>query len=115
MAHYCKLGDVPHKRHTQFRGADGALYHEELMGIHGFSGIKSLLYHRRPPTRVEKVPAQATFPPKPVSSIRRSTWLPSDYLRLSTHRPQRWWKMSPLQLLLHQEMAAASIPMAPTT
>lgn len=25
MAHYRRVGDVPPKRHTQFRGADGAL------------------------------------------------------------------------------------------
>ncbi|MEM8735878.1 MAG: homogentisate 1,2-dioxygenase, partial [Planctomycetota bacterium] len=39
----------------QFRSADGALYHEELMGIHGFAGIQSLLYHRYPPTAVREV------------------------------------------------------------
>ena len=49
MPHYYRLGEIPHKRHTQFRRPDGGLYHEELMGIHGFSGIKSLLYHRSPP------------------------------------------------------------------
>jgi homogentisate 1,2-dioxygenase len=46
---------VPHKRHTQFRRPDGSLHHEELMGIHGFTGIKSLLYHLRPPTKVREV------------------------------------------------------------
>ncbi len=55
MAYYYRLGDVPHKRHTQFRKADGSLHHEELMGLAGFSGNKSLLYHLRPPTRVEKI------------------------------------------------------------
>jgi homogentisate 1,2-dioxygenase len=55
MPHYYRLGEIPHKRHTQFRRPDGALYHEELMGIRGFSGNKSLLYHLRPPTRVHKV------------------------------------------------------------
>lgn len=52
---YFTLGKIPHKRHTQFRTADGALYHEELMGIQGFSGNKSLLYHLRPPTAVARV------------------------------------------------------------
>ena len=50
---YARLGQVPHKRHTQFRQPDGSLYHEELMGIHGFTGNKSLLYHLRPPTEVQ--------------------------------------------------------------
>ena len=52
--YYHRLGDIPHKRHTQFRRPDGSLHHEELMGIRGFSGPKSLLYHLHPPTRVER-------------------------------------------------------------
>ena len=30
MSYYYSLGQVPHKRHTQFRKADGELYSEEL-------------------------------------------------------------------------------------
>jgi homogentisate 1,2-dioxygenase len=55
MSYYYRLGQLPHKRHTQFRQPDGSLYHEELMGIRGFSGDKSLLYHLRPPTAVERI------------------------------------------------------------
>ena len=55
MTHYLKLGSVPQKRHVQFRQPDGSLYHEELMGIHGFAGIQSILYHLRPPTQVRHV------------------------------------------------------------
>ncbi|MBA3530610.1 MAG: homogentisate 1,2-dioxygenase [Ardenticatenales bacterium] len=55
MTYYYKMGDIPHKRHTQFRQKDGSLYHEEVMGIHGFAGIQSILYHIYPPTRVERV------------------------------------------------------------
>ena len=55
MSYYVKRGRVPHKRHTQFRQPDGSLYHEEVMGIHGFAGIQSLLYHLRPPTRIERI------------------------------------------------------------
>ena len=55
MPFYHRLGSIPHKRHTQFRSAGGELYHEELMGIHGFAGIQSLLYHLRPPTAVADV------------------------------------------------------------
>lgn len=54
MAYYHRMGSIPHKRHTQFRQPDGSLYHEEVMGVHGFSGIQSLLYHVRPPTQVER-------------------------------------------------------------
>jgi homogentisate 1,2-dioxygenase len=55
MSYYFRLGEIPHKRHTQFRQPDGSLYHEELMGLRGFSGAKSLLYHLRPPTQVARI------------------------------------------------------------
>ncbi len=65
MSYYYKIGNIPHKRHTQFRQADGSLYHEEVMGIHGFSGIQSILYHLRPPTQIKHVetlgPAEITY------------------------------------------------------
>jgi homogentisate 1,2-dioxygenase len=50
MPIYHTLGQIPHKRHTQFRKPDGGLYAEHLMGNKGFSGIASLLYHLHPPT-----------------------------------------------------------------
>lgn len=52
MPSYYRLGQVPHKRHTQFRKPDGTLYTEELFGEEGFVGMASLLYHQFPPTRV---------------------------------------------------------------
>ncbi|MGI0483857.1 homogentisate 1,2-dioxygenase [Pantanalinema rosaneae CENA516] len=55
MPYYYRLGSIPHKRHTQFRQPDGSLYHEELMGIHGFTGIQSLLYHLHPPTQIDRI------------------------------------------------------------
>ena len=55
MTYYYKLGKIPHKRHTQFRQPDGSLYHEELMGTRGFSGIQSLLYHLHPPTQIHRI------------------------------------------------------------
>lgn len=55
MPSYQKLGEVPHKRHTQFRRPDGCLYSEELFGEEGFSGVSSLLYHHYPPTRVTRI------------------------------------------------------------
>jgi homogentisate 1,2-dioxygenase len=50
MPYYRRVGEIPPKRHTQFRAPDGQLYAEELMGTEGFSSSSSLLYHRRPPT-----------------------------------------------------------------
>ncbi|MFZ0545832.1 MAG: homogentisate 1,2-dioxygenase [Candidatus Promineifilaceae bacterium] len=55
MTYYYKLGQLARKRHTQFRQPDGSLYHEEVMGIHGFAGIQSILYHLRPPTRIQRI------------------------------------------------------------
>ncbi|PJF47915.1 MAG: homogentisate 1,2-dioxygenase [Chloroflexi bacterium] len=52
MAYYYKLGDIPHKRHTQFRKPTGGLYREEVMGLEGFHGVQSVLYHHFLPPRV---------------------------------------------------------------
>jgi homogentisate 1,2-dioxygenase len=52
MPQYQRVGDVPPKRHTQFRSPGGDLYAEELMGSEGFSSSSSLLYHRHPPTAI---------------------------------------------------------------
>jgi homogentisate 1,2-dioxygenase len=54
MPFYHRLGQLPPKRHTQFRNPQGVLYTEEVMGLEGFSGIQSLLYHNHPPTRIKK-------------------------------------------------------------
>jgi homogentisate 1,2-dioxygenase len=65
MPFYTKLGEIPHKRHTQFRKPDGGLYREELMGLEGFSSLSSLLYHHFLPPRVLRVddlgPAQVEY------------------------------------------------------
>lgn len=55
MPYYYSLGQVPHKRHTQFRKPDGGLYREEVMGLEGFSGLQSILYHYYLPPRVKRV------------------------------------------------------------
>jgi len=52
MPYYTRLGEIPQKRHVQFRRPDGALYSEELFGTEGFVGPTSTLYHIHPPTQV---------------------------------------------------------------
>jgi len=52
MAYYRQVGEVPQKRHTQFRKDDGTLHYEELMGEEGFSSDSSLLYHRGVPSAI---------------------------------------------------------------
>ncbi|HSO26808.1 MAG TPA: homogentisate 1,2-dioxygenase, partial [Anaerolineales bacterium] len=57
MTFYVQRGEIPHKRHTQFRKPDGGLYREEVMGLEGFSGLQSILYHHYLPPRVQQVEA----------------------------------------------------------
>ncbi|UGT61852.1 homogentisate 1,2-dioxygenase [Nocardia asteroides] len=52
MAYYRTVGQIPPKRHTQFRRDTGELYSEELAGADGFSGDSSLLYHRGIPSAI---------------------------------------------------------------
>lgn len=54
MPQYVRVGKVPDKRHIVFRNEQGALYHEELFGTEGFSGLSSLVYHLYPPTKVKE-------------------------------------------------------------
>ncbi|MFN8606994.1 MAG: homogentisate 1,2-dioxygenase [Vulcanimicrobiota bacterium] len=63
MPFYHRLGQLPRKRHIQFRNPQGALYTEEVMGLEGFSGIQSLLYHNHPPTRIKKAEKICTIDP----------------------------------------------------
>ena len=52
MPFYHHLGQIPSKRHVQFRKPDDSLYREEVMGLEGFSGVQSILYHHFLPPRV---------------------------------------------------------------
>lgn len=54
MPFYHRLGEIPKKRHTQFKKPNGKLYREEVMGTRGFSGIQSILYHTYQPTSITK-------------------------------------------------------------
>lgn len=65
MPMYHRVGQVPPKRHTQFRKPDGTLYTEELFGEEGFTGCSSLLYHTYPPTRVSGYRSLGSARPTP--------------------------------------------------
>ncbi|MBP6303243.1 MAG: homogentisate 1,2-dioxygenase [Bacteroidia bacterium] len=54
MPLYRQAGTIPAKRHIVFRQPNGNLYHEELVGTEGFSGLSSLVYHLHPPTLVKE-------------------------------------------------------------
>jgi homogentisate 1,2-dioxygenase len=59
--YYYRLGQIPPKRHTQFRQPDGSLYKEELVSSEGFSGIYSNLYHIYAPTRIKGIDKQEPY------------------------------------------------------
>ncbi|MFF0313188.1 homogentisate 1,2-dioxygenase [Micromonospora sp. NPDC005252] len=80
MPYYRSVGDVPRKRHTQFRQPDGSLYAEELMGQEGFSSDSSLLYHRHAPTAI--LAADEFTPP----TFTRAPNLPLKPRHLRTHK-----------------------------
>ncbi len=64
MPQYHLMGNVPHKRHTQFRKPDGTLYSEELVSTHGFSNVYSLIYHAYPPTMIKEVEKPYSIQPE---------------------------------------------------
>jgi homogentisate 1,2-dioxygenase len=71
MAFYRQVGEIPPKRHTQFRRPDGGLYSEELIGEEGFSSDSSLLYHRGIPSAIAdarpwELPDQTLTPNSPL-------------------------------------------------
>lgn len=80
MPYYRSVGDVPRKRHTQFRQPDGTLYAEELVGQEGFSSDSSLLYHRHAPTAI--LAAEEYAPP----TVTRVPNLPLKPRHLRTHK-----------------------------
>ncbi len=70
MPFYQRLGDVPRKRHIVFR-ENGTLLTEEVMGLEGFTGNESILYHLQSPCRVMKLDG---FQP-----IERTEWVPEQH------------------------------------
>ena len=80
---YHSLGEVPQKRHVQFRDPEAPsdngkapLLVEEVLGFEGFSGNESILYHLWSPCRVKDV---GEFTP-----IELEEWVPETHVhRLS--------------------------------
>lgn len=63
MPFYHKMGEIPHKRHIQFRKPDGELYYEQLFGTVGFDGMYSNSYHVHRPTQVKEILRQYSVAP----------------------------------------------------
>ena len=68
---YHQLGQIPPKRHTQFR-TNGRLLVEEVMGFEGFSGNESILYHHQSPCRIAEA---GEFTP-----IEHTEWIPDAHV-----------------------------------
>jgi homogentisate 1,2-dioxygenase len=66
MPFYHRLGEIPKKRHVQFRKPDGTLYSEQLVSTEGFSDDYSLVYHLYPPTLVKAIDEPYSVAPKAV-------------------------------------------------
>jgi homogentisate 1,2-dioxygenase len=79
VPYYRRLGEIPRKRHTQFRQPDGSLYAEELMGAEGFSADSALLYHQHLPTALV---ASTPWTPPPLVRAKNHPLLPR---HLQTH------------------------------
>src|SRR3954464_8650940 len=82
MPFYQRLGEVPRKRHIQFR-ENGTLLTEEVMGVEGFTGNESILYHLHSPCRVMKLDG---FEP-----IERKEWVPDQH----AHRHLKTFDIDP--------------------
>jgi homogentisate 1,2-dioxygenase len=82
MPFYQSRGDVPRKRHIVFR-ENGRLLTEEVMGLEGFTGNESILYHLESPCRVKEIGA---FTP-----IERDEWIPETH----AHRLQNTYDVPP--------------------
>jgi homogentisate 1,2-dioxygenase len=70
MPHYLKLGELPRKHHVKFprpveesyRGE--GLHYEHVITTEGFDRAYSILYHRKPPTRVKSVDLVREWTPR---------------------------------------------------
>jgi homogentisate 1,2-dioxygenase len=82
MPFYQRRGELPRKRHIVFR-ENGRLLTEEVMGLEGFTGNESILYHLESPCRVKELGA---FTP-----IVREEWIPETH----AHRLQNTYEVPP--------------------
>lgn len=82
MPFYQRRGELPRKRHIVFR-EDGRLLTEEVMGLEGFSGNESILYHLQSPCRVMELGA--------FTALEREEWVPETH----AHRRMNTYDVDP--------------------
>jgi homogentisate 1,2-dioxygenase len=93
MPYYHKLGNIPHKRHVQFRKPDGSLYSEQLFSTEGFSNDYSLLYHINPPTQIIRTGKPENITPQIAEE------------RMLSHRSFEGFKIKPVKDYLQSREA----------
>lgn len=99
MPHYFRLGQLPHKRHTQFRKPDGSLYSEQLFSTEGFSNDYSLLYHVHPPTQIIKSSEPVNIQP----TIAEERMLKHRSFEGFNIKPQKDWLQSRRPVLVNND------------
>ncbi len=83
MPFYQQRGQLPNKRHIQFRDGKGNLYWEELISRQGFSYVYSNVYHLYPPTAVEQVGEFRSMELKPLKEQHRHHHIRTRELNIS--------------------------------
>jgi len=99
MPYYHRLGQVPHKRHTQFRKPDGSLYSEQLFSTEGFSNDYSLLYHIHPPTQIIRSGAPVSVQP----AVAEEKMLKHRSFEGFNIKPQKDWLQSRRPVLVNND------------
>jgi homogentisate 1,2-dioxygenase len=82
MPFYQSRGELPRKRHIVFR-ENGRLLTEEVMGLEGFTGNESILYHLQSPCRVKELGG--------FTQIEREEWVPEAH----AHRRMNTYDVEP--------------------
>ena len=92
MPVYHRLGQIPPKRHTQFRKPNGELYYEQLFGTVGFDGMSSLMYHLHRPTIIRSM--GETLDLRPQIAVQHNT----------TPRRYQGFQVQPVSDYLHSRV-----------
>jgi homogentisate 1,2-dioxygenase len=108
MPFYHRLGNIPPKRHTQFRKSDGNLYAEELVSTLGFSSVYSLVYHSHPPTLVKAIGEAWSVEP---NYVLKKNMQNRSFMSFQT-KPEEDYLKSRVVLMGNQDLTVASA--APT-
>ena len=83
MPFYQKRGDIPSKRHIQFKNEKNQLFWEELISRGGFSNIYSNVYHKNPPTAIKSIGDIKKIHLKPAEHKHRHLHIPTSDVKSS--------------------------------